>query len=73
MQKLFYFCDAYKIELKIENKFVMTSTTESTRTYWLYTVLSLAAIAAFLVVSPEWFWVALPFFATYFVKAMRWM
>jgi len=37
---------------------------------WLMTLASLAAIIVFLMVLPEWFWVALPFFLTYFVKAL---
>ena len=37
---------------------------------WLMTLASLAAMIVFLLVLPEWFWVALPFFLTYFVKAL---
>ncbi|MBK9255285.1 MAG: hypothetical protein IPM42_07355 [Saprospiraceae bacterium] len=51
----------------------MSTTTESTKIYWLYTLLSLAATVLFLIFKPEWFWVCLPPFCTYFVKAMRWM
>ncbi|MBK8621855.1 MAG: hypothetical protein IPN79_08860 [Saprospiraceae bacterium] len=51
----------------------MTTATESVKLYWLYTIISLVATLAFLYFSPEWFWVALPFLTTYFVKAMRWM
>lgn len=51
----------------------MSTTAESVKMYWLYTLVSVAAIFAFLYFKPEWFWVALPFVCTYFVKAMRWM
>lgn len=51
----------------------MSTTTESVRMYWLYTLVSLLGTFAFLYFKPEWFWVMLPFFFTYFVKAMRWM
>ncbi|MDZ4709793.1 MAG: hypothetical protein SH818_15445 [Saprospiraceae bacterium] len=42
---------------------------ESTRTLWIYTAISFIVIVAFLAIKPEWFWVALPFFGTYLVKA----
>jgi hypothetical protein len=51
----------------------MTSSPESVRLYWIYTLLSVAGIVLFLMFKPEWFWVMLPPFCTYFVKAMRWM
>jgi len=37
---------------------------------WMMTLVSLAAVILLLIVLPEWFWVALPFFLTYFVKAL---
>jgi hypothetical protein len=51
----------------------MNSTSDNVRTYWIYTLVSLIGIIAFLVIKPEWFWVMLPPFGTYFVKAMKWM
>ena len=42
----------------------------SKRTDWLLTLVSLAVTVALLIVAPEWFWVALPFLLTYFVRAM---
>lgn len=56
---------------KIKNK--MTSSSESIRMYWIYTLLSLVGIVVFLMFKPEWFWVMLPSFFTYFIKAMKWM
>jgi hypothetical protein len=43
---------------------------DNPKTMWLYTFISLAVILAFLAFKPEWFWVALPFFATYLVKSL---
>ncbi|MDZ4681459.1 MAG: hypothetical protein SH848_16410 [Saprospiraceae bacterium] len=37
---------------------------------WLMTLAFLGAIIVFLMVMPEWFWVVLPFFLTFFVKAL---
>jgi hypothetical protein len=51
----------------------MTETASSNKLNWLLTIISLAATIGLLVVSPEWFWVGLPFVTTYFVKAMNWM
>jgi ABC-type Na+ efflux pump permease subunit len=43
---------------------------ESTKLMWIYTAVSFTAIVLFLIFKPEWFWVALPFFGTYLVKAL---
>ncbi len=51
----------------------MTSSSDSVRIYWVYTLLSVVGIVLFLMFKPEWFWVMLPPFCTYFVKGMRWM
>jgi hypothetical protein len=51
----------------------MNTTADNTRTYWMYTIASLVGIFLFLLLKPEWFWVMLPSFFTYFVKAMKWM
>ncbi|MEP7267976.1 MAG: hypothetical protein ABI844_10150 [Saprospiraceae bacterium] len=42
---------------------------ESSKQLWLYTFVSLAVMIILLAVKPEWFWIALPFSATYLVKA----
>jgi hypothetical protein len=47
----------------------MEHSQNKTRTYWLYTFISLAAMILLLIVIPEWFWLALPFFLTYLVMA----
>lgn len=43
---------------------------ESTRTLWIYCLISFIVMVGFLAIKPEWFWVALPFFGTYLVKAL---
>jgi hypothetical protein len=43
------------------------------RTYWLITLVSLVACVALVILSPEWFWLTLPFLFTYFVKAIGMM
>jgi hypothetical protein len=44
----------------------------STKKYWLYFMISMVAMIAFLILLPEWFWVMLPFVGTSFVYAMDW-
>ena len=39
----------------------------------VYFLISLVAIIAFLVFLPQFFWVVLPFFCTFFVQMMGWM
>lgn len=39
----------------------------------VYFLISLVAIIAFLVFMPQFFWVVLPFFCTFFVQMMGWM
>ncbi|MEL6720246.1 MAG: hypothetical protein AAFO82_21850 [Bacteroidota bacterium] len=51
----------------------MAETTKSTGKYWLYFAVTLAITVAMLILTPAWFWVALPFPITYFVLAMDWM
>lgn len=46
------------------------ATKESSKLMWTYTLISLAVMLVLLAVKPEWFWVALPFFGTYLVKAL---
>jgi hypothetical protein len=38
---------------------------------WLYFGISLVAMGAFFAFADEWFWVALPFVLTFFVRAIR--
>jgi hypothetical protein len=45
------------------------SNNESSKVLWTYTFVSLVVMVLFLAFKPEWFWVALPFFGTYLVKA----
>ncbi|MEL6987880.1 MAG: hypothetical protein AAGK97_08625 [Bacteroidota bacterium] len=47
----------------------MSEAKESKAKYWMITAISFAAIVILLVVKPEFFWVALPFFFTYLTKA----
>lgn len=51
----------------------MSAEASNTKQWWLYTLVSLAGTIALLILIPEWFWVALPFLFTSFVKAMDWM
>lgn len=41
--------------------------------YWLITLVSLVACIALIIVSPEWFWLTLPFLLTFLVKALGMM
>jgi fatty acid desaturase len=41
--------------------------------YWMITLVALVACIGFLLLSPEWFWLTLPFLFTYFVKAIGMM
>jgi hypothetical protein len=43
------------------------------KTYWLITFVSLVACVALIILSPEWFWLTLPFLLTFFVKAIDMM
>ncbi len=51
----------------------METTTEnkSTRTDWILFAISTMVCLALLMYANEWFWVALPFVLTYFVRALR--
>ncbi len=40
---------------------------------WVYFLVSLAIMLGIFFVATPWFWVALPFVLTYFVKGMNWM
>ena len=41
--------------------------------YWLITLISLGVGVGLLIVLPSFFWITLPFFFTYFVKAIGMM
>lgn len=49
----------------------MEATKNSTRTDWIIFFISLAVMIGFFIYADEWFWVALPFVLTYFVRALR--
>ena len=52
---------------------VHTEPNENRRLYWLITLVSLVACVALIILSPEWFWLTLPFLLTFFVKAIGMM
>jgi hypothetical protein len=47
----------------------MTSAKETSRKYWIYTLISFIAFVLLLAVLPEFFWLSLPFLLTFGVKA----
>jgi len=47
----------------------MGETKEAKAKYWMITAVSFIAVVGLLIVIPEFFWVALPFFFTYLAKA----
>jgi hypothetical protein len=49
----------------------MEVTKKSTGLDWIIFFVSLVAIVLLLMYADEWFWLALPFVLTYFVKAIR--
>jgi hypothetical protein len=49
----------------------MDTTNKSTRQDWIIFFISLAIMILFFIFADEWFWVALPFVLTYFVRAIR--
>lgn len=60
----FYLCP-YKTTRNME------TANNSTRTDWILFLISAAVMTYMLLYVSEWFWVALPFVLTYFVKAVR--
>ena len=56
----------------IENNAMEASNT-STRQDWVIFFISLAVMIGFFIYADEWFWLALPFVLTYFVRALRMM
>lgn len=51
----------------------MEATNNSSRSDWMIFLLSLAVMIGFFIYADEWFWLALPFVLTYFVRALRMM
>ena len=47
----------------------MAEAQESKAKYWMITLISFIAVVGLLIVKPEFFWVALPFFFTYLAKS----
>lgn len=47
------------------------TTDKSTRTDWFIFAISTVVCIALLMYASEWFWIALPFVLTYFVRALR--
>jgi len=54
-------------------KFSMDTAKDTTKSDWAIFLLSLATMIGMLIYVDEWFWLALPFVLTYFVKALRYM
>lgn len=52
---------------------INTEEKENKGLYWLICLSALVVGVALLIFSPQWFWLALPFFLTYFVKAIGMM
>lgn len=48
-----------------------TTNNNSTRLDWILTLVFLVLVVLCLIYIPAWFWVPLPFFLTYLVKAFR--
>lgn len=51
----------------------MEAAKNSARLDWIIFFISLAVMIGFFVWADEWFWLALPFVLTYFVRALRMM
>jgi plastocyanin domain-containing protein len=52
---------------------VNTENKENRGLYWLIALVSLVACIGLIIVSPEWFWLTLPFLFTFLVKALGMM
>jgi len=65
-------CLRHTIDYVMETE-INTEEKENKGMYWLITLVSLAAGIILLLVYPSFFWLALPFFLTYFVKAIGMM
>ena len=51
----------------------METVKDTTKMDWVIFLISLAGMIALLAYADEWFWLALPFVLTYFVKALKFM
>ncbi|MCE2769997.1 MAG: hypothetical protein LW711_08395 [Saprospiraceae bacterium] len=51
----------------------METVKDTTKSDWVIFLISLAGMIALLAYADEWFWLALPFVLTYFVKALKFM
>ena len=51
----------------------METVKDTTKSDWVIFLISLAGMIALLAFADEWFWLALPFVLTYFVKALKFM
>ncbi|MDP4853670.1 MAG: hypothetical protein NWR22_10840 [Saprospiraceae bacterium] len=51
----------------------METVKDTTKSDWVIFMISLAGMIALLAFADEWFWLALPFVLTYFVKALKFM
>ena len=48
-----------------------SSTNDSTRMDWIWTIVSGVIMILLLMYANQWFWLAMPFFFTYLVRALR--
>ncbi len=48
----------------------MNAEKSSTRLHWILFFISTAVMLAMLVLTPQWFWLVLPFSCTFLVQAM---
>jgi hypothetical protein len=53
-----------------KSKNLMENSSKSKSINWIIALVSLVVVVFLVIVKPEWFWVALPFFLTYFVIAL---
>jgi hypothetical protein len=51
----------------------MEKMTNFSRKHAIYFAISAVVMVTLLVVMPQFFWVALPFFCTFFVQMLGWM
>ena len=62
----------FRFTFTIKNK-NMETVKDTTKSDWVIFLVSLAGMIALLAFADEWFWLALPFVLTYFVKALKFM
>jgi hypothetical protein len=51
----------------------MEKMTNFSRKHAIYFAISAVVMGALLIAAPQFFWVALPFFCTYFVQMLGWL